>query len=271
MSGAAAPREFKWDEIQKDGRLVAGIVLPPEPGAPFYRLKVDGASGARSITVLTIDRPGISTARYALTGQVRYDQVDGTGYLELWNYFPNGGQYFSRTLAETGPMMKLHGTSSWRSFTLPFDATGAPPPTKLVLNVVLAGSGVVYLGPVKLTEATRDESSLPGPSSSERISGVAGGLAGSLIGCIGAAIGVLASLGRARRFVVAASIALSVVGAVLFTAGIAALARSQPYAVSYPLLLIGFLAAVIPLGLLPVIRRRYVEIELRMMRSHDVV
>src|SRR5262249_1377274 len=66
MSGAAAPREFKWDELQKDGRLVAGTVLPPEPGAPFYRLKVDGAGDARSITVLTIDRPGISAPRYAL-------------------------------------------------------------------------------------------------------------------------------------------------------------------------------------------------------------
>jgi hypothetical protein len=247
-----------------------GTVLPPESGSSFYRLKVAGATGGGSINVLTIDRPGITGSRYTLTGQVRYERVEGVGYLELWNHFPSGGQYFSRTLGEAGPMMKLHGTSGWRSFALPFDATGAPPPTRLVLNVVLSGPGVVYLGPVKLTEESQSDLSGAGGWPIERIGGLAGGLAGGLVGCAGALIGVLTSLGRARRLVMATSILLSLLGTVAFAGGIAAVARAQPYAVYYPLLLIGFLAAVIPLGLLPAIRKRYEDIELRMMRSHDV-
>ena len=70
----------------------------------------------------------------------------------MWNFFPGGGQYFSRTLADQGPMMKLAGTSGWREFVLPFDATAPPAPTRLVVNVVLQGRGSVYLGPLELSD-----------------------------------------------------------------------------------------------------------------------
>jgi hypothetical protein len=50
-------------------------------------------------------------------------------------------------------MMRLQGTSGWREFILPFDATGAPPPTKLVINVVFEGRGVVFLSPLTLSDA----------------------------------------------------------------------------------------------------------------------
>lgn len=127
--------------------------MPPETGSPFHRLKVDGTGQGSAVTVLTIERPSIKGPRYALTGQVRYEGVEGAGYLELWSHFPDGSQYFSRTLGDAGPMMKLQSTSGWRPFTLPFDATGAPPPTRLVFNVVLPGRGVVYLGPLRLVES----------------------------------------------------------------------------------------------------------------------
>ena len=97
-----------------------------------------------------------------------------------------------------------------------------------------------------------------------------GGVAGGLVGCLGALIGVLASRGRAKRFVTVATVSLAIGGTLAFAAGVVALSRSQPYAVYYPLLLIGFLVTVIPLGLRPSIRRRYEEIELRRMRAHDL-
>src|SRR5262249_8964656 len=162
----------KWDELQKAGKVSGGTVMPPEPGSSFYRLKVAGSKGGGSVNVLTIDQPGITASNYALSGQVRYEQVDGVGELELWNHFPTGGQYFSRTLGETGPMQKLHGTSGWRSFTLPFDAKDAPAPTRLVLNVVLPGPGIAYLGPVTLTEESHRV---------DRTGALTGGLAGGLV------------------------------------------------------------------------------------------
>lgn len=87
-------------------------------------------------------------------------------------------------------MMKLQGTSGWRPFALPFDATGAPlPPTRLVLNLVL-GRGTVYLGPLGLSE--EDRAGLGGPS--EGTANRLGGVAGALVGCIGALIGLLPAI-----------------------------------------------------------------------------
>jgi hypothetical protein len=100
--------------------------------------------------------------------------------------------------------------------------------------------------------------------------GLWGGIAGGVVGSVGALIGILTSLGRARRVVSVATTGLVIGGTVAFIMGAIALARSQPYAVYYPLLLIGFLATVVPLGLRPSIRKRYDEIELRTMRAHDL-
>lgn len=267
----ASTKLFEWNALQKQGRVVAGTVLDPEPSARGHRLRIESSTpGPSSVTVLTIDKPQVSGPRYQVSGQVRYDGVEGVGYLEMWNHFPGGGQYFSRTLAEQGPMMKLQGTSGWRDFVLPFDASGAPPPTRLVINVVFAGRGVVYLGPLKLSDSGATDAIWPDGASRNYLASVAGA-GGAIIGCIGALIGVLASLGRARRFVIGAATLLIVLGALSFVAGLAGYAWLPRYSVSYPLLLLlGFVTSVVPLGLLPAIRKRYEQIELRAMRAHDL-
>jgi hypothetical protein len=246
--------------------------MPPESGSSDQRLKIEnGKPSPFSVTVLTIDQPQIAGPRYSLSGRLRYENVEGASYLEMWSHFPGGGQYFSRTLAEQGPMMKLQGTSGWRSFVLPFDATGAPLPTRVVLNVVLQGRGTVYLGPLQLSEDTGAASSQPGDVATSRFAGIAGSVAGVVIGSLGALIGVLTSLGRARRFVIASATSLIAFGALAFSAGIVAFVSSRSSSSVYPfLLLFGFLSTVVPLGLLPVIRKRYEEIELRTMRAHDL-
>ena len=103
-----------------------------------------------------------------------------------------------------------------------------------------------------------------------RVAGMAGGIAGAVIGCVGALIGLLTSLGRARRFVIVLAMSLIAVGATSFIAGMIAFAWSQPNSLFYPLLLVGSIACIVPLGLLSSIKRRYEEIELRTMRAHDI-
>ena len=269
---SAASRDFTWEALQKAGLVSAGTVLPPDGDSPFHHLRVEGTDRQSTVTVLTIDRPRVAGPRYALTGQVRYEGMEGAGYLELWNIFPDGGRFFTRTLGDSGPMMKLHGTSGWRPFSLPFDATGAPHPTRLVVNVVFEGRGAVYLGPLQLIDVPGQSTDLHGGTGRtlDEQAGLLGGVAGVVAGGVGALIGVLTSLGRGRRFVVAAAISLVVFGTLTFAAGVVTLTRSHPYAVYYPLLLVGFLSAVVPLGVMPAIRRRYEEVELRTMRAHDV-
>ena len=49
----AAGREFKWNELQTRGQVSAGTILPPEAGTPFHRLKIEGSSEPKLVTVLT--------------------------------------------------------------------------------------------------------------------------------------------------------------------------------------------------------------------------
>jgi hypothetical protein len=74
----------------------------------------------------------------------------------MWNDFAAAGRFVSRTWGPAGsdPMSKITGTSSWRTFLLPFFRIGAATavPTRLEINVFLPGHGVVFLGPMKLMQ-----------------------------------------------------------------------------------------------------------------------
>lgn len=260
---------YSWKELAAAGKLTVGTLVAP----PDDALKVENSgAGSLNATVLTIELPKITTDFYALSGEVRCDGVEGDGFLEMWSHFGEGTAYFSRTLGEAGPMAKLTGTSEWRAFTLPFNATGTKShPAKLVLNVQLPAKGSVVLRNLKLIEGTNFDS-LAGQTGawwSDRTAGIIGGVGGSLLGCLGALIEWLASRGKAQHFVVNAARVLIGVGAASTLGGLTAVALRQPYGVWYALLLFGVLDVVIFPFRLRRYQDRYREIELRRMTSMD--
>ena len=71
--------------------------------------------------------------------------------LNLFLYESSHTRFFSRTLADVGPMKKISGTSPWRTVWIPFDATESKTlPEALDLNLVLPGSGSVELSSLEL-------------------------------------------------------------------------------------------------------------------------
>jgi hypothetical protein len=259
---------FSWKELADAGKLTAGTLT----GAPDNPLKIEnGGQGPLSATVLTIVQPKITTDFYAVTGEVRYDNVEGDSFLEMWSHFGETTAYFSRTLGVNGPMAKLTGTSGWRTFTLPFNAKGASsPPSKLVVNVYLPGKGSVFLRNLTLVQSTSSAAGADtGGEWSGRTAGIVGGVGGVLIGCLGALIEWLAVRGKAQRFVVNAVRVLIGVGVASALAGLAALALRQPYGVWYAVLLLGVVVVVIFPFRLRSYHDRYREFELRRMTSMD--
>lgn len=162
-AAAEAPlRSFSWGKLKVEGGQQVGTVLPAKGAHGFEVLRIQNRTAApRTYSVLTLDSSDLTSLRWQVVGKVRHENVRGPGYLELLNYFPGDQVFFTRTLAPAGPMRNLQGTSEWRDFVLPFDATEAhQPATKLVVNVVLPGRGVVELGPLELIEIeTKPESS----------------------------------------------------------------------------------------------------------------
>ena len=235
------------------------------------KLENDGAQ-PRTFRLLVLPQPGIVSPAYAIDGQLKYEGVEGTGYLEMLNHFPGDKVYFTRTMAAFGDMRGIQGSSDWRAFSLPFyarDDSGwlEDRPEKLELNLVLPGKGVVYVRSVSLAQ-DKDENQAQAWWGA-RASGAMGGVFGGTMGVLGAITGILASRGKARGFVLGVYWGLLGVGLCLLAVGIFAVIRHQPYAVYFAPLFAGGLASILSLALMPVVRRRYRDQELRRMSAAD--
>ena len=233
---------------------------------------VDGAvevttdSGA-TFPLVAIEVPDMDADAYSVQGQVRYSDVQGTAYLEMWSVFADGGRYFTRTLGSDGPMAALTGTSDWRAFELPFFLQGGAPPDRLEINVVLPGAGSVAVRPLRLV--TIAAGSQPGARPGGLPIGALGAVVGTMVGLFGALIGTLVSRGRGRSFVLPAMTVACGIGLVLVIGSVVAAVTGRPADVVFVLFVPGVILAA-AFGLtLPNVRRAYAEAELRRMRAID--
>ena len=252
--GAQPISRIDWS----DGGQAAGSV-----SGDTLAIRASSSGGVFPLAV--IEDPGVGGDGYVLRGTVRYDGVEGQGFLEMWSEFPDGGRYFSRTLAEQGPQGRLSGSSDWRPFELPFHLDGGPPPERLEIVIVLPGSGSVEIGPLELVSLDASQ----GAWWSDRTGGLVGGIVGSAIGIFGAILGWLVSRRRARTFTIVAMRAAIAAGALLLCVGAVAVATSQPYGVAYPILLAGAILVGVFGGLLRGAKRAYADHELRRIRALD--
>ncbi len=235
-------------------------------------ITVTAVSGERQQLLLTLPDPGISSPVYALRGMVRYDDLQGEGFLQMDSHFGDAGIFFTKSLATAGPLGKLGGSSDWRPFVLPFSSNSGDQVDKLTLSLVLPGAGTVSIRDVGLYQYASGEDPLraAGQWFGDRSAGLLGGIGGAVIGLWGALIGVLSSRGKARHFVLASANALFVIGIASLAGGVAAVATAQPYAVYYPLLLIGIILVVVFGKMRGNLVARYEQLELKKMQSMDV-
>ncbi len=99
------------------------------------------------------------------------------------------------------------------------------------------------------------------------IGGTAIGVAGGVLGTM---IGILAPRGKCKRLVLGLHLGLIVVSLGFLVAGIVALAAKQPYGVWYGLLLPGVIGTFVFGSLLPTIRLRYRQAEMRKSMAADL-
>jgi hypothetical protein len=269
VAGDKLVQEISFAQLAAAGQLKAGTVL-----ADPETLRITNSGGPLHAHLFDLAKPQIATPFYRIEGEVRYDTVQGTGYLEMWNHFAGGGSFFSRTLGDGGPLGSLRGTTTRRPFSLPFNATGAHgAPERLEVNLQLPGEGTVYLRGLKLIEMSSFAigGAAPGAWWSDRAAGWVGGIGGAVLGCLGTFLEWSAARGRARRFVLAASRTLLVLGIASLTAGLIAIALRQPYGVWYVLLLCGLICTAVFAVRLRQYQARYRELELRRMSALDAV
>lgn len=228
--------------------------------------------------LVVIPDPAVNSPVYALQGKIRYSDVEGDAFLQMDNDFGEIGTFFTKSVAPSGPLGKINGSSDWRPFVLPFNAGNGdqaaraiPVLKELTLSLYLPGSGTVSIQDVELRQYASGEDPLhaTGQWFSARSAGLIGGIGGGLLGLWGALIGVLSSRGKARGFVLGSANTLLIVGIACIIAGVIALASTQPYAVYYPLLLIGIIVVAVISKLRGALSAQYEQLELKRMQSMD--
>ncbi len=136
MQPAAPPKAVttvRWQELAKANKLPKEVSVVEEAGQGTV-IKIErGENSPQLIELTTLEKPAIQGKAYALRGRIRYENVDAIGYVEMWNNFPEPkkGSYFSRTMAPSGPLGHLKGSSPWRELQIPFfiNQPGFPAPT----------------------------------------------------------------------------------------------------------------------------------------------
>ena len=242
----------------------------------------NAADAPQTTTFARIENPGITASNYAVRGRVRYQDVEGVGYLEMWSLFPDGARYFSRTLGDVGPMQSISGSSDWREFVLPFSLADAPQrPRALILNLTLAGRGSVFIGPLRLAQYESEQELMAALGESAGEVGPPGWwnrAVGAVLLVLGSCALVLAGgltfwlarRGQARAWGVAFPWCTLLLGCGALIGGFSATMARQPAWVQNPLIGLGFLAILLGVVLLKLIPARYAALQTRRERSQNL-
>lgn len=74
-------------------------------------------------------------------------ELDGIAYLEMWAHLGDG-QYFSKGMNDP-----IKGKSDWKSLQTPFIFQKGQKPDKVILNLVINGTGTVWVDDLVLSQS----------------------------------------------------------------------------------------------------------------------
>ena len=101
-----------------------------------------------TVRLFEVDPIDVEDARLLYRARLRAEGVRGRVYLEMWCRFPGSGEFFSRALASP-----LSGSTEWVSQETPFLLGKDQRPDLIRLNVVIEGSGTVWVDEVELARS----------------------------------------------------------------------------------------------------------------------
>ena len=92
----------------------------------------------------------LEDARLIYQAKLRTEEVSGKVYLEMWCHFAGQGESFSRAL-----QAPLSGSNAWTTQETPFFLKKGENPDNVKLNLVIDGSGTVWIDDIHLMKTSR--------------------------------------------------------------------------------------------------------------------
>jgi hypothetical protein len=101
-----------------------------------------------TFTIYETSDLNVENCRLIYQAKIRTRNIQGTAYLEMWCHFPGKGEYFSR-----GLNTKLSGDNNWNRQETVFFLKEGENPDNVRLNVVIDGSGTLWIDDISLSKA----------------------------------------------------------------------------------------------------------------------
>jgi hypothetical protein len=89
----------------------------------------------------------IENAKLTYQAELMTEDLEGEVFLEMWCAFEDKGEYFSRGLDST-----VKGTTDWTTLVTPFFLKTGENPDNVKLNLVIDGTGTVWIDDIKLVK-----------------------------------------------------------------------------------------------------------------------
>jgi len=101
----------------------------------------------QTIRLFEVADPGVEQCVLTYRAQLKTENVQGRAYLEMWCRVPGRGEFFSKGLHNA-----VNGTNDWASYEIPFYLKRGQRPDLVKLNLVVEGSGTMWIKGVQLLQ-----------------------------------------------------------------------------------------------------------------------
>jgi uncharacterized protein (TIGR03067 family) len=114
------------------------------------------ATSPRTVRLFDTPMPSMKPGPYFYRAKLKSENVTGRAYLEMWSRFPGEGEFFSRGFDKA-----IKGTNGWAEYEVPFYLKKGEQPDLVRLNVIIEGSGTVWIKDIEVRGRTA-ANDLPG-------------------------------------------------------------------------------------------------------------
>ena len=136
-------KRISLDDASTVGLQVASDPVVKAEGKASIRIET---SWPTTVCLGEVAAPDIENARLVYRAKVKSNlDGQGTAFLEMWAHV-DGGQYFSRGMNDT-----VQGSSDWKTIQTPFMFEKGQKPAKVTLNIVINGTGTVWVDDIVLS------------------------------------------------------------------------------------------------------------------------
>ena len=141
---AAALRHYPIDSLE--GILTkSGVAFDRETSSDGGGSLRVSANEPRQVPLFETGEIDVENARLIYQAKVRAENLEGKAYLEMWCSFPGRGEFFSRSLHAP-----LTGSTGWTTQETPFFLKKGENPENVKLNLVIEGTGSVWIDDIRL-------------------------------------------------------------------------------------------------------------------------